>query len=347
MNNINFPTGRFPPHGYNDNNFGRQKIVSNIHPSQGGQKGNPFGNYNPLSTNEQHLLNRHYNQTDFNRSYKRHDPIIERMNYANQRDILHDNVGDIVLDEHIQEYRINIDSLDRDITVYPNPFNYTVKFNPPGKSLVRTLELIDPTNPSLGKKIVQTPFPGPPKPHINKEFRNVKYIKLDTIVLPQFSNIIEDPQNIGSYIFDPDSNLLDDRYVNLHIKELDNKTVFSTNEGSVYTDINGETYKPKQPYGIIFPDKVLGDVYYVGTPYHSSRIYKNSLLNNIGSLTIELIDSCGKPLSYDNLGIVDENDDPIPLDDIRNPFNKKIQNHLSFIIGVVESQVNTNTKFEN
>jgi hypothetical protein len=38
---------------------------------------------------------------------------------------------------------------------------------------------------------------------------------------------------------------------------------------------------------------------------------------------------------------------PISTSDIRHPLNRRLQVHVSFIIGVIESQINTNTKFEN
>jgi len=75
------------------------------------------------------------------------------------------------------------------------------------------------------------------------------------------------------------------------------------------------------------------------------KTYKSSTLGNISKLTIELFDSCGEPIRFNDLIDVCKEGCPDPVD-IRHPFNNKIQTFLSMTIGVVESQVNTNTKFE-
>ncbi len=348
-----FPNGKYGPYGHNDNNQGRQRVPSNMFPENGGMQGNQFGRFNQLSTNTQDMMKNLPSMSNFNKAFQPNAPMIEPHDYVNHNQLTHNNVGDIVLDEHVVEYRINIDSLDRGISVYNNPFCFTVKFNPPSDSIIKTKVPIDPYNKSKGTKIEETVIKGPPKPHISKEFKNVKYIKLDSIILPQYSGIIEED---GEYVFDKDTLLVDDRFVVLRIKELDDDRgfrVFDTGDGSLRIDSSGDFHSYPKPFGLIFPDKLLGRCYYTGTPYHASKIYRNSSLGNITQLTIELYDSCGKKLSFDNLfkevqlEECRQEGEPIPLSDIRHPLNKKIQVHLSLIIGVVESQVNTNTKFEH
>ena len=46
-----FPTGRYGPFGYNDNNSGRQRTPSNLFPQNGGMQGSPVNRFNPLTTN--------------------------------------------------------------------------------------------------------------------------------------------------------------------------------------------------------------------------------------------------------------------------------------------------------
>lgn len=338
-----FPNGNFPPFGYNDNNFNRNNFPSNLFPPNGGLKGNPNSNYNYLSTNSQNNLKNNTNK--FDKAYRQHDPIIESIDYTNNKKLLYNNISENVLDEHIVEYRINIDSLDRDVNVYHSPFNFTVKFNPPSGGKVRT-EVLE--KGSL--KTVNDTFEGPPKPHINKEFRNVKYIKLDNIILPQYSSIMLDDRD---YDVDPSSNLVDDRFISLVIKELDCNRVFCTADGSFRTDPDtGAMVTPPRPFAHIFPDKLLGRIYYTGTPYYGSKVYKSSLLGNINSLTIQLYNSCGTPLKFDNFLTAQQlhkakcNNEEVDQSDIRHPLNKNFQIHLSFIVGVVESQINNHTKFE-
>jgi hypothetical protein len=277
----------------------------------GGQPGNPFGNFNPITTTTQ------FNNSNFDNAYTPNEPIIEKITYKNNGQFLHNNLNENILDENIVEYRLYIDSLDRDINIYPNPFNFTVKFN-------------------AGQTA--------PGPMINKDFRNVKYIKLETVVLPQHSRYIQDKK--GRYTPDPDSYLPDDRFVVLCIKELEEcNQVYTTLENSGRIDPHtGDINHPPKPFGLIFPDTKLGRIYYTGTPYTAQRAYKNSTLGNIGRLTLQLYDSCGNILGYDHFE-KDVND--LPHSDICHPLHKHIQVHYTFVIGMIEPHINTVTKFEN
>jgi len=332
--------------GYNNNNFDRKNFPSNVYPMNinGGNSGNPFENFNSLTTNQQKLMNSSMNHTKFSDAYRTSNALIEPVNYSNQNKLLHNNISDNVLDEHVVEYQISIDSIDRDISAYPNPFDFKVKFNPPSGSNLRTTSLKN------GVMVNTTEYiSGPPKPHINRDFKNVKYIKLENIILPQYSNITEVG---GEYIFDQDNYLVDDRYVSLVIPELSCNNVYCTSDGNERYDITSGFVTPPRQFAHIFPDKLLGNVYYTGTPYNGSKIYKNSSLGNINSLSIQLYNSNGSLLRFNNLYSASEikasedTNDPILRTNIRHPLYKGLQVHLSFMIGVVESQINTNTKFE-
>lgn len=342
----NFPTNNYGPSGYNDNNFNRRRMPSNQYPPNGGMLGNPFGQFNQLSTNEMKMMQNLPSMSNFNESFSKKDTIIEPINYINQNELLHNNVGDQVLDEHVVEYRLDIDSLDRDIKTYPNQFNFTIQFSPTPSGTVRT-EVIE--NGQL--KTINDRFQGAPRPHIIKEFRNVKYVKLDSIVLPQYSKIVLED---GEYVVDEDSFLVDDRFVALGITELtdSNIRIYSTSDDSIRVTESGNILTPKRYFATIFPDKRLGQFYYVGTPYNGSKIFNNSLLGNLKKLTIQFYDSCGEQLkfndqfSFNDIIQAEKDGVPLPLDDLRHPLNKKTQVYLSLIIGVVESQVNNNTQFE-
>lgn len=352
MNTSNsFPNGLNPPYGYNDNNFNRKIFPSNIYPMNGGMSGNPMNRFNPVTTNTLNQLNNMPSISNFNKAYELNNPLIEKIDYSNKNNLLHNNVADTVLDENVVEYRLNIDSLDRDIRYYPDPFSFVVKFNPIAGGIVQTEVPIDYYNKSVGTRIEETRFEGAPMPHINKEFRNVKYIKLENIILPQHGRIIKNDE--GKYVSDADCHLISDRFVSLIIKELDCDRVFATSDGTSRIDHCGNCYTPNRSFAIIIPDKLLGTTYYAGTPYYGTKIYKSGFLGNIKQLSIQFADSTGIPLKFNNLYTYDDlqqyefdNGFPLPLNDIRHPLNKKIQIHLSFIIGVVESQINTNTKFE-
>ena len=314
--------GQFGPFGINDNNFNRQTVPSNNFIKGPDNSGEVTSQFDPRTTNG--MANQGF--ADFDEAFPTVKPIIEKLDFTNKNDILYNNIGANTLDEHVVEYRILIDSVDRDIKYYPNPFKYVVKFDPVPTTAIRT------------KRDGYVKYDGAPTPHINRSFENIKYIKLENVILPQHGNI---KCKHGEYIFDPDSLIITNMYNSLIISELNNERIYTTAE------------EKQVPFAIFVPDKIIGLTYYAGTPYFGSKIYKNSLLGNITQLHIEFADNSGKPLGYDHLFSYDElqeyeyeNGEPFPQTDLRHPLNKKIQNHISLIFGVVECQINTNTKFD-
>jgi hypothetical protein len=312
--------GVYGPFGINDNNFNRQTFPSNNFIKGNDNGGEITNQFNPLTTTTN-------NYADFNSAFPdKVQPIIEKIDFTNKNNIIHNNIGPNTLDEHIVEYRIMIDSIDRDIKTYKNPFSYVVKFNPASSSS------------GVGPDGEYTRYDGSPAPHIGKQFTNIKYIKLENVILPQHSNIM---YKKGKWVSDPDSIIVTNMYNSLIIEELNNERIYTT------------SHTAQNPFALIIPDKIIGPTFYSGTPYYGSKIYKNSLLGNITQLHIQFADSNGVPFKVDNLMSYDDlqqyeydNGMPFPLDDMRNPYNKKIQNHISLIFGVVECQINTNTKFD-
>jgi len=347
MSNINYPpnsnnqnvnklnnqhsinTHGYPPNfpmsgGVNNNNFNRADVPSNGYPFKGQVNPNPFGNYKYLSTNNQNAwkktqwsnfdINTQTNAPSnssnaFNTSFQQPTPIINRMDYKNYGNLIHNNIGDEVFDEHIVEYRVNIDSIDRDTSYYPDPFSYKVMFNPPSGR---------PDKDGVY-------FSGRPQPHILKEFKNVKYVKLEQITLPRFKDTSGDEVDTTSN----SSKLANKRYITLRIKELENIFTYGTNR------------KLDNNFAMIVPDKFIGTEFYTGTPYYGSKIFKNSQLGNITTLTVSFCDNKGNKISVGGIdtSIVDE-------EDARSPLYEGFQHNFSLIIGVVESQVNINTKHE-
>lgn len=339
-----FPNGLYGPYGFNDNNVNRISNPSNNYPSNGGLTGNPTGRFNPLSTNTIKQMINTPSMTNFDKAYVQPYPIIEKIDYGNKNDILHNNIGENVLDETVVEYRIIINSMDRDIRYYPNPFSFVVKLNPIGPE---TLQYEDKRT----SKIKETRFESSPRPHIEKEFRNIKYIKLENIILPQHIEL--EKTEDGCYKPILTENLAFDMYTSLVVKELDCDRVLTTFDDVTRIDEEGKAYTPPKPFAILIPDKFIGVNYFACLPYYGSKIYKNSDLGNLKKMTIEIFDCYGKPVMFNHLYNYDDlmeyekkNGKPLCQSDLRHPLNKKNQLHLSFIIGVVESQINTNTKFE-
>jgi hypothetical protein len=348
MNNNTFPNAKYGPFGYNDNNTAaNQHIPSNMFPSNGGMSGNPFGRFNNLSTNTQNLMQNLPHMSNFNKAYHPNTPLIEQHDYSNHNELLHNNINSTVLDEHIVEYAINIDSVDRDINVYPDPFKFTVKFNPPSRNIIQTEKPIDYKNKSKGTRIEETVFEGPPGPYICKEFRNVKYIKLTGIILPQCKKNFRKEEDCKC-----EDLLINDRFIILRIKELEDDTgvrTYNTGDSSVRFDSSGKSFSYPKPFCIVYCDKLIGKKYYSGSVKNGERVYNNSQLGNIKQLTFEFFDSFGVPIKTNGITSgkdLNNCDCDKDEEEQHSKNNQKPQVHLSFVIGVAEAQVNTNIKFE-
>lgn len=302
----------------------------NFTPSNG-NGGNPFGNFRAVSTNSM----RNSNLYNYNTSYTPNQQILERADFSNKGNLIHNNVNDNVLLENITEYQINIDSNDRKISVYPNPFKFTVNFGGVGSQVIESK-----FNSGSNEK---TYFEGTPSPLINRSFKNVKYIKLDYLILPKIITLHNCNNN---YEFDYNQknvlHLSSYGYLIIKIKELSSGRIMGTN-----TNISNNSF-------IIYPDKCLGHNFIMWTTSNGSRIFNNSSLGNLERLTFSFHSPDGKQLSF-----MDSNGKEIDFrimdkprkDDILISSLKKIEHELkcyiSVLVGVVENEINTNTKFEN
>jgi hypothetical protein len=64
--------------------------------------------------------------------------------------------------ERLVQYGVNVDSSDRNITAYPNPFNFRIIFNASGQNV---------------------------QPVVQKKFKDIKYLKLETLTIPNYYTI--------------------------------------------------------------------------------------------------------------------------------------------------------------
>lgn len=142
-----------------------------LQPNNGIYLGNSYGNYhnsfNPLGT------------------------IIPKNDINNPHNLIHDNVGETVMREDITEYTIYVESFDRDVTTYPDPFNYKIKFSPASDGMSR--RPIRKNNKEIGSE--REYVKGDPQPHITREFKNVKYIRLNYAILPTCYKIKKNNHN--------------------------------------------------------------------------------------------------------------------------------------------------------
>jgi hypothetical protein len=350
---------------------------------------NDMGGYRPMSTGQS------YNQ--FGNAYQAQQQLINRPDYINAGNLMHNNMGDKILDTNTVEYKVFIDSVDRDPLFFPDPFKFVVRFRPQERSFVNGEE-----------------FTGDPAPHIPIEFRNVKYIKIVHNVLPLYSAIMKSSDaadvrttvsvetqatasrslntdisdaawtdilteigaaaNYPGYSLDSssaNSKLLDDRFISLKIKEIQNERLTVGTNNAIISS-----------FGFLIPDKAISTNYYITTPYNSTRIFQDDELMNLKRLTIDYYDSFGSRLEYkiynvdsfaggidfddstkltteklttyetlsvtiigDNAGTYSVNV-TIPTTDVRHPLNKTTQNNLFLLIGVKEPKLNRDVQFD-
>lgn len=263
-----------------------------------------------------------------------YDPkdMFNNHNFTNRNDLLHNNLNSILLNEEIREYSVMIDSKDRNYQVYSDPFCYEVKFGPLPKSRER-----------INGKIVTYEDPAPV---INDNFINVRYIRLETAILPlytktRFINEMHDDEPVQTWKVDTTRPLTDLMYVVLSIGDYNDNNYRSTND--VLSD----------SFAVIYYDGKISNTHYKGITFNGIKIFQQDQLAKIDKLKINFMDPYGHLLACSHL---DKNiksncvctcDDPDGdnetkcfIHNLCHPLNPIFQHHLQFKIGVVEPRLN-------
>lgn len=263
--------------------------------------GNPFAQYSAYSQNSLSLARQGI--SDLKESFNQPSPFIQKPCFQNKNNVLHNNLGETLILENIIPYNINIDSNDRNLDIFPNPFHYTVSFGGVGQTIQKDRNLICTSTSS---------------PSIERRFKNVKYVKLSGIILSKYliqrhiiNHTIEidlSNEKLRTLCIDHDKlnnrinshgicmvchhncclcNLTDRyKFIVLKIKELATNHIYATN--SIASDNSF----------ILILDKTLGNGHNTWiAPASSEVIYKTSSLSNINKLTFEFFDSFGCPLN--------------------------------------------------
>lgn len=262
--------------------------------------------------------------------------VFTNNNFTNNGNLLHNNLNDKLLNEQVREYSILIDSKDRNYQIYPDPFNYEVKFNPLPKSreINRGVEYIYEE----------------PAPVINDSFINVKYIKLECVILPFYNKIrkfkeIEDDETIHVWKVDTLKPITDNFYNVLSL-------------GKEYTDINYRSTNDvlADSFATIYYDCKINNTHFMGYTSNGIKTFPNDQLAKIDRLKISFMDPYGYPLICDHVdkkirsNTICTCDDPEGDDDtdcfkhnLRHPLNPIFQNHLHFKVGVIEARLDKKT----
>lgn len=222
--NLTFDQSTIPTSGYNS----QEQLQKAVEKQQ--QYVNNYNNFKPLSTfdlpesNSSNLENlRNFSQYNINSGFQTNKPIQLMPDTKNKHETLYDNLNDNLLKETLKEYRLNVDSIDRNVELYPDPFNYIITLGPVtnsgiNASVSRTnikneLKTLNKKNKHINNKIENNEikdslnqkiyiFDNPNaikqytinleksvNPYIIRDFINVSYVKLECAVVPKYNSI--------------------------------------------------------------------------------------------------------------------------------------------------------------
>ncbi len=284
--------------------------------------------------------NRNTRGHDYSKSFIENNNLIPHTDFTNKNNMIHNNVRNDLASNYTADYRIHIDSATRSYESYPNPYKFNVIFGGVGKTIDRNF------NPQ--GELVITEFEGQPAPKIARSFHNVKFIRLDHIIIPR-TNVINVNDNDGTTeytIGDIDTeNTARYRYMIVKLKGVGNNRIFSTN------DIIDENSF------IIYPEREMGPNHYKWIPTYGSIVYPSSMLHSLKKIDFTITDEDGNLLKItdqnnnqintkvllEELKEEKNNDDPILLtfEDI----HKTMQTDIQISLGVVQNEINTMPSF--
>jgi hypothetical protein len=130
----------------------------------------PNSTFNRFENNSSKLENlRDFSQFNVKENFTDNKPILYMLDSKNKHNTIYDNLNEELMKESIDEFRLNIDSYNRDFSIYPNPFDYKVILGPVVNSGI---------NPTVVKK-----------PSIKEEFKeNLKNLTRESDYILEDTN---------------------------------------------------------------------------------------------------------------------------------------------------------------
>lgn len=311
---------------------------------------NNFTNFTNPSHYTVGKINSRQNNSNFSDAYNPSQTLIPQRDGKNYGFAVHNNLNDNIVSEAITEYTLYVDSADRDIEIYKNPFVFAVSLGGAGNNMINRSKYVG-NNGAL--QFQTTQCTGVPPPRIDSDFKNVKYAKVKYLTLPrsivyqyiedQSGNLIYSPVILGGTI------LGNYRYLIMRIKEIANNNMYATND-----NIKNDCF-------ILYRDSnyidAINDIWIATQPI---KIFYDDDLRNLNKLTIEIfipptpqtIPCALQPLrimQVDNSSGTPTNV-PMPYE-ILNGLNPKsnffskyglnVLPTMEFELGVYENQMNT------
>jgi len=262
--------------------------------------------------------------------------IFTNNNFDNKNEILHNNLNSNILDENIKEYSVLIDSKDRNYQTYPDPFHYQVILNP----LPRSKNIVN------GRKIIYED----PNPTIYGNFVNVKYIKLEEVILPFYNKIVEhqefvDDKPMTKFKINTKEQLTENLY-----------TVLDMDFGGNFINTNYKSSNEvlSESFAIIYFSSKINDTHFRGITKNGNKIFPKDQLGKIDKLNINFTDPYGNPITCKHVkkeirsnlvcqcNSETEEDTICFKHNLFHPLNPIFQHHLHFKVGVIEPGFNKN-----
>lgn len=285
-------------------------------------------------------------QSNFNNAFTPNQNLIPQRDSKNYGDMIHNNVNNNVLSEIVTEYTIHADSKDRDTSIYPNPYSFSISLGGIASYNSNRIKVKDGNGNWIYTSGTVT---GVPNPRVDMNFKNVKYIKLKYLMLPRnlFYDVTTDVSDNKVYsIASTKSTILSNyRYLILKIKEIVNDKLYST------SDTRNDCF-------IIYRDSnyhdAINDLWFATQPV---KIFYDNGLKNLSKITIQILlpdaqtelnvqynnDGSKTNLPYNEINV--DNSTSHPSSDFYTKFNESIQTSMEFELGVCENQINAEKNY--
>lgn len=261
---------------------------------------NNYSYNNPNGAFPQTLGNPNSFQNNFNLNHS----IIEQQQNNNLHNTMHDNLHDNIKNEFIKEYQITVDSNDRNILTYPNQFAFRL---------------------SMGSNSAVEPV-------INRNFRNVKYVKIDSIILPTKSDLTDDDDN--------EITTINERFIMLKLNGINQTSQLGTN-----TNTNSASI-------IMYPKKIYAnDKFVIFKPVNKVsniiNIDDNNLIN-LNNIEFNLLDGKYEQIDWVKMKLketetMEEEERKKEVEKYMTDISKQIIINLR--VGVVENKLNTEVNY--
>ena len=348
--------------------------------------GNSFNNFNSVSPQMIASMQMQAGN-NFMKAFQDNFAIIPKNKFNNEHNVVHDNLGSNLMTEQIETYTIFADGFHRNHTSHCNPFDFPIEFGGTGSSEQSTWgeELDSTTNPNKPKwikvKKIKT-FQGSTGVKIGRPLHNVKFVKVQSIVCPRYNKLTYDFANkIFNYATEEEEFNIgaSQRFITLKIKELADPKKFTSGEFfkndsylmriDKYMGNSHVLWIPLHRDSVSFKNSLLKDLSKISIKIYDDEdesivmpilTYTNQLTSSVVirdfkfdtiidelNTIISNIKSGGSNTINPFTGVDGNTTDVLNTINQINKIKRRHQVQVTLDIGVVENELNTDTKYEN